>query len=81
MTKTAPRATYKRMRQLLNDVLGDLRILAGNTMGPSDASWQDVAGTCAVNLQVLASQLEQARQGNHESAIVFPSPDDSEVAE
>ena len=60
------------MKQALTDALGDLEILAGNKVGPSHTSWQDVAGTCAVNLQVLASQLEQARLGNAEAFLVFP---------
>ena len=73
----ARKATYQIMRVALCNLLEDLRILSGDKMGPSDIKgWQDVAGTAMVNAQVLASQLEQARLGNHESFIVFPSPDD-----
>jgi hypothetical protein len=67
-------ATYAFMEQLLKNALYDLAILAGDIVGPSDVSWQDVAGTAAVNLQVLASQLDQARNGQAEPGIVFPSP-------
>lgn len=70
------RATYKLMHQYLKDALDDMRILAGDVVGPSDASWQDVAGTAAVNFQCLASALREARAGNCEWPIVFPSPDD-----
>ncbi len=70
------KARYETMRRALRDALGDLNILAGNAVGPSDASWQDVAGTCAVNLEVLVSQLRQARIGNCEAAIVFPDPEE-----
>jgi hypothetical protein len=73
---TRRKATYAKMRQSLIDALDDLEILAGNVVGPSGASWQEIAGTCATNFQVLAWQLEAARQGNHESAIVFPSAKD-----
>lgn len=70
---------YERARKLLATALGDLRILAGDDVGPSGASWQDVAGTCAVNLRCLADAIEQARAGNVASGpVVFPSPSDCE---
>ncbi len=71
------RYTYDRAKGFLETALGDLRILSGDVVGPSDASWQDVAGTCAVNLRCLADALEQARQGNAEPFPVFPSPDEA----
>lgn len=71
---TGRRATYQRMREALCNLLNDMSILAGDKVGPSDVSWQDVAGTAMVNAQVLAAQLEQARLGNCESFITFPSP-------
>jgi hypothetical protein len=67
-------ATYKKMREVLANAIEDLEILAGNRMGPSNVTWQDVAGTCYTNLRVLANQIEAARSGNHEPAITFPSP-------
>lgn len=70
------KATYRRMSILLHNALGDLRMLTGDEVGPSGSSWQDIAGTAVVNLRALADQIEQARQGNAESAIVFPSPAD-----
>jgi hypothetical protein len=62
------------MREALCNLLSDMSILAGDIVGPGGTSWQDVAGTAMVNAQVLASQLEQARLGNCESFITFPSP-------
>lgn len=70
------KATYTLMRRYLKDALGDLRILSGESVGPSTASWQGIAGTCAVNLKLLAAQLDQARIGNHEGLITFPNADD-----
>jgi hypothetical protein len=67
-------ATYDFMEQLLKNVLHDLSILAGDIVGPSNATWQDVAGTASANLQVLASQLDKARNGQAEPGITFPSP-------
>jgi hypothetical protein len=78
LTGTSPqprrKATYATMRLLLTNALNDLEILAGNRVGPSDASWQDVAGTCAANLQALVWQIEKTRAGNSESFPAFPSP-------
>ncbi len=62
------------MKQQLTLVLTDLDILAGNRIGPSDASWQDVAGTCAINMMRLAGMLNEARIGNAEPFLVFPDP-------
>ena len=62
------------MERCLRNALYDLRILSGEIMRPSDTSWQDIAGTCATNLEVLASQLRSASIGNHESFISFPNP-------
>ncbi len=70
---------YETARDTLRSALTDLRILAGDEIGPSDVTWQDVAGTCAVNLRALASLIEAARLGNVVSGpVVFPSPDDIE---
>ncbi len=60
----------------LQNALGDLRILSGDEVGPSNAAWQDVAGTCAVNLRVLLGYVEGAREGG--AFIQFPSPDDKD---
>jgi hypothetical protein len=62
------------MEILLKNALNDLAILSGDVVGPSGVSWQDVAGTASVNLKVLASQLDAARNGHAEPGIVFPSP-------
>ena len=66
-------ARFSIMERSLRNAVNDLMILAGEKVGPSEVSWQDVAGTCVVNLRVLADQIEQARLGNAESFITFPS--------
>ena len=66
--------TYKKMEQALTTLLNDMAILAGEKVGPSDVSWQDVAGTAATNAQWLANLLYDARKGNAESFLTFPSP-------
>lgn len=68
------RTTFGSMEKALINALNDLAILAGDLVCPSDVSWQDVAGTAATNLEVLAGMLHEARKGNHEAFIVFPSP-------
>lgn len=73
-TNTPVRATFHVMQRALESLLYDMRILSGETMGPSNSTWQDVAGTASTNAQVLANQLMQARLGNHEPFITFPSP-------
>jgi hypothetical protein len=71
---------YEEARKLLASIIGDLNILSGDTVGPSGVSWQDVAGTLACNLKVLALRIEAARagcltsaRGVTESPVVFPS--------
>lgn len=66
--------TYGKLEKTLITALNDLAILSGDIQGPSEVSWQDVAGTAATNLEVLAKMLHDARKGNHESIISFPSP-------
>lgn len=63
---------HNRIRELARDILGDLAILAGERVGPSGASWQDVAGTCETNLRVLADTLHDVRVGNSHIAGRFP---------
>jgi hypothetical protein len=64
----------------MRNALDDLHILAGDKVGQGDVTWQDVAGTAAVNLRHLAHLIDQAREGNATARepIVFPSPDDLE---
>lgn len=71
------KARYETMKRALENGLHDMAILAGDIVGPTDVSWQDVAGTAMVNFQVLGSQLEQARLGNAEAGLVFPSPSEA----
>lgn len=66
---------YERAKEWLTNALGDLATLAADRVGPSGASWQDVAGTAVVNLRCLADAIEQARAGNVvDGPAVFPSP-------
>lgn len=71
------KTTYDRLRAALRDIKGDLDILAGKEIGPSNATWQDVAGTCAVNLRELARLLDAARVGDAEPFLVFPVWEDA----
>jgi hypothetical protein len=45
-------------------------------MGPSGATWQDVAGTLAVNLRALATMVDALRAGHAEPFCAFPGLDD-----
>ena len=65
---------FETLDKLLEAGLHDLAILAGDVVGPSDVSWQDVAGTAAANLRVLADLLSEAREGAAGPFPVFPSP-------
>jgi hypothetical protein len=69
---------YEEARELLKSIIGDFLILSGDEIGPSDVTWQDVAGTASCNLYVLACRLEAARKGFAVASepIVFPSPAD-----
>jgi hypothetical protein len=65
---------YKEAKRLVESIIGDLDILSGDVVGPSDVTWQDVAGTLMVNLSVLAGRISEARQGNvADPPVVFPS--------
>lgn len=68
---------YDESCRLLASIIGDLRILSGDVVGPSDVTWQDVAGTLAVNLAVFAARIEAARIGRvADGPVVFPSVDE-----
>ena len=53
------------------DAAGDLLILSGQALGPSDVTWQDVAGTCAINLHGLADAIMQSRDGSVDVSAVL----------
>ena len=73
---------FEEARSLLRSIIEDFLILSGDKLGPSDVTWQDVAGTASVNLQVLALRLEASREGNVvDGPAVFPSPNDLEKEE
>lgn len=65
---------YERLCEKYRNALSDLVILSGDIVGPSDASWQDVAGTAAVNLHALARAIQDARHSG--PFVVFPSVDE-----
>lgn len=60
----------ERFADTCADARGDIRILLGEDVGPSDASWQDVAGTLATSLEVIASSLHQMRAGEIPAAAI-----------
>ncbi|HZR80398.1 MAG TPA: hypothetical protein VFD92_04800 [Candidatus Binatia bacterium] len=70
---------YDTVQKLYLDAIGDLDILAGDVVGPGNASWQDVAGTAAINLRSLADFLDAVRTGQSHwrgcpitGPVVFP---------
>ena len=63
---------YSTAQRALNHAITDLRTLAGDELGPSDASWQDVAGTVAVNLRCVATYLEQACERGDAHMLEMP---------
>ena len=54
---------HQTAQRALENAIYDLLILQGANIGPSGSSWQDIAGTAAVNLRCVAAFLDQARQG------------------
>lgn len=66
--------TYEQMKTALGCALDDMEVLAGDRVGPSGSSWQDVAATAAVHFRDMAILLARASTGDHEACIVFPSP-------
>jgi hypothetical protein len=62
-------------RRSLICLLGDLSILAGDIVGPSDVTVQAVLNTAIVNAEVLLKQLRAAQDGRVAiPPLVFPSP-------
>ena len=60
---SAPRPILQgTARRSLLCALEDLSSLSCLSDMPEDVSWQDVAGTAALNLRVVAAFLEQARE-------------------
>lgn len=64
---------YEQLKDALKTAMADLAILSGDEVGPSDATWQDVAGTCAVNLRHAARLVDKIRTRPN-AFPVFPSP-------
>jgi hypothetical protein len=72
MVKLNPNSEYRELEKLLANIVGDCDILAGDVLGPSDVTWQDVAGTLMTNMRVYAIRLERIREGSP-GMIAFPS--------
>lgn len=69
-----PGYSYENARAIWLDIIDETAILAGDKVGPRDASWQDVAGTLAVHLRMLALRIDCARRGEVVNGpVVFPS--------
>lgn len=64
-----------RINELWGLIVADRAILRGDDVGPSGASWQDVAGTMACNMRVLAETLDQARRGEIRIQCFFSDED------
>ena len=58
-------------QRALDNAIDDLHILCGNDVGPSDVSWQDIAGTAAANLRCVATYLEQRRNGTLPATMLY----------
>ena len=65
-------STYDRLLKQLQTIESELSILAGDEYGPTNASWQDVAGTAAVNLRVYADMLDSLRKSETHFAGRYP---------
>ena len=65
-------ATYSNLKRTLDAIKTDIDILSGETVGPSGSTWQDVAGTCAVNLRHLATLMDLARR-RPTAVVSFPA--------
>jgi len=70
----APKAEYRLMRQFLESLMNDLEVLAGDRMGPADATVSQMAWSASTNAYCLARQLRAAAEGKAESFVAFPSP-------
>ena len=66
--------SYNNLKSLLTDIMLDIDILSGDEVGPSNASWQDVAGTLSCNMKVYSKLLDRLRNG--ERVETFPSRND-----
>jgi hypothetical protein len=75
--------TYHMLQDQLSEVFLHLNILAGDKVGPSDQSWQDVAATAATSLRDFADMLDAVRESKPfrgaslTGPVVFPSPEDT----
>lgn len=54
---------HDALKDVLEAALTDLAILSGEIQGPTDSSWQDVAGTACIALESLRKRIESIRSG------------------
>ena len=61
-------AWIDKQADILGQIVEGMRVLSGDVMGPSDATWQDVAENLACTLEVLALHVRKIQRGKHSSA-------------
>lgn len=67
---------YETLLHGLRMLRSHFAVLCGDEVGPSHATWQDVAAECASTLRHLADMLDDARTGRAGPFPVFPSFDE-----
>ena len=70
---------YQKSKKLLRKVIKNFLILSGDSVGPSNKRWQDIAAETRRYLLLLAEQMDAAGKGIVTNGpICFPSPEDLE---
>jgi hypothetical protein len=67
---------YETLLHGLRMLRSHFAVLCGDEVGPSHATWQDVAAECAATLRGMAEMLDAARNGRAGPFPVFPSFDE-----
>lgn len=65
--------TNNDLDHYLDKIVEGLNALAGDEVGPSGQSWQDVAEDLSRYMRMYAGRLDQLRFGNAGGTVVFPS--------
>ena len=68
--------TYTTLHRTLTNPLTHLSVLAGDRIGESSECWQDVARHASADSMALAQLLADAANGQHETFLTFPSPEE-----
>ena len=71
-------SNYEALKHGLAMLRAQVAVLAGDSVGPSHLSWQEVARDCSSTLRRLADLLDEARDGTPGGFVVFPSFEDCE---